>query len=236
MFHNPMTHRSALRWMSLACLAMACASTSANNNATACDRRTVVREAGTVTEVGELIAATGMNMLSFVGYSAAGYEDEPAMLAQADEVLARYDPARTLVNIGATAQGIGAVYELARRRGYFTLGIVSSLARDAGERLSPCVDLVIFVRDTQWGGRLPGSPLLSPTSAAMVALSVSIVGIGGGDIARDEMLAARAAHKQVTFIPADMNHRIARDKALAQGRPAPVDFRGTADIALRAAR
>jgi len=185
--------------------------------------------------VGEFIAASGMNLLSFVGYSAAGYQDEPAMLAQADQVLARYDPARTMVNIGATAQGIGAVYELARRRGYFTLGIVSSLAREAGATLSPCVDLVLYVRDTQWGGRLPGSPALSPTSSAIVTHSVAIVGIGGGEIARDEMLAARAPHKPVSFIPADMSHRLAREKALAKGLPEPVDFRGAAGIAFAVA-
>jgi hypothetical protein len=232
MIQHPMTLRFGWRWLGPACLAMVCAGASA----APCEQRTVVRDAGSVEDVAEIIEATGMKMLSFVGYSAAGYEDEATMLAQADQMLARHDPAHTMVNIGATAQGIGAVYELARRRGYFTLGIVSSLAREAGERLSPCVDLVIFVRDTQWGGRLPGSPALSPTSAAVVAHSLSMVGIGGGEIARDEMLAARAAHKHVTFIPADMNHRIARDKALAAGRPEPVDFRGAADIAFAAAR
>ena len=232
MTHNPLTHRFAWRWLGPACLAMVCASASA----APCERRTVVRDAGSAKDVAEIVEGTGMKMLSFVGYSAAGYEDEATMLAQADQVLTRHDPARTMVNIGATAQGIGAVYELARWRGYFTLGIVSSLARDAGQRLSPCVDLVIFVRDTQWGGRLPGSPLLSPTSAAVVAHSLSMVGIGGGDIARDELLAARAAHKQVSFIAADMNHRIARENALAAGRPEPVDFRGAAGIAFPATR
>lgn len=229
--NNKLTNRPAWRWAAVAGLALACSTTPA---AAACEARTVVREAGSAQDVTEFVASSGMSLLTFVGYSAAGYEDEAAMLAQADQVLARHDPAHTMVNIGATPQGIGAVYELARRRGYFTLGIVSSLARDAGERLSPCVDLVIFVRDTQWGGRLAGSPALSPTSQAIVANSLAIVGIGGGDIARDEMLAARAAHKPVSFIPADMNHRIARDKALAQGLPEPFDFRGTAHAALAA--
>lgn len=232
MMENP-KHRLVWRWAAPACLLMACAVAPP---AAACERRTVVREATSAKEVGEFVAASGKNMLSFVGYSAAGYEDEATMLAQADQVLARYDPAQTMVNIGATPSGIGAVYELARRRGYFTLGIVSSLARDAGERLSPCVDLVIFVRDTQWGGRLPGSPALSPTSAAIVEHSVALVGIGGGEVARDEMLAVRAAHKPVSFYAADMNHRIARDSALARGQAEPVDFRGAAGAALAGTR
>jgi hypothetical protein len=203
--------------------------------AAACDQRSVLREADTPRTVAEFVAASGMTMLTFVGYSGAGYQDEAGMRAQAQQELARFDPARTLVNIGATAQGIGAVYELARERGFFTLGIVSSLARDAGESLSPCVDAVFFVRDTAWGGRLPGQTALSPTSAAIVANSQVLIGIGGGEIARDELLAARAAGKSVRFLPADMNHRIARDKALAKGLPAPVDFRGAAHRSLRAA-
>lgn len=224
-----MQHTSTALRTAATCLVLALSAAPA---AAACEARTVMRDAATASEVGEFVATSGKRMLSFVGFSAAGYEDEAAMLAQADQVLARYDPATTLVNIGATPQGIGAVYELARRRGYFTLGIVSSLARDAGEPLSPCVDLVFYVRDTQWGGRLPGSPALSPTSAAMVDNSIALVGIGGGEIARDELLAARSAHKPVSFIPADMNHRIARDKAGAKGLPEPTDFRGAAEIAL----
>jgi hypothetical protein len=201
--------------------------------AAACEPRSVLRDADTPRTVAEFVAASGMNMLSFVGYSGAGYEDEAAMRALARQELARFDPARTMVNIGATAQGIGAVYELARERGFFTLGIVSSLARDGGERLSPCVDAVFFVRDTVWGGRLPGLTALSPTSAALVANSVAVIGIGGGEIARDELLAARAAGKSVRFFAADMNHRIARDKALAKGQPVPTDFRGAAQRALQ---
>jgi hypothetical protein len=199
----------------------------------ACEPRSVLRDADTPRAVAEFVAASGMSMLTFVGYSGAGYEDEAAMRALARLELARYDPARTMVNIGATASGIGAVYELARERGFFTLGIVSSLARDGGAMLSPCVDAVFFVRDTVWGGRLPGQTALSPTSAAIVANSVAMVGIGGGEVARDEMLAARAAGKSVRFIPADMNHRIALDKAQARGQPLPSDFRGAAHLALQ---
>jgi hypothetical protein len=94
------------------------------------------------------------------------------------------------------------------------------------------VDHVFFVRDSTWGGLLPGSTQLSPTSAAMVAVSNVFVGIGGGDVARDEMLAARRAGKKVTFIPADMDHEIARKKAQKKGEPEPTDFRGSAHVAL----
>jgi hypothetical protein len=62
--------------------------------------------------------------------------------------------------------------------------------------------------------RVRGSPRDSRDSA-------SIVGIGGGDVARDEMLAARNAGKSVLFIPADMDHQRAREKARKQGSPEP---------------
>lgn len=177
----------------------------------------------------------GRQVLSFVGYSGAGYEDPQAMLAIAGRVLDGLDPARTVVAAGATAEGIGAVYGLARQRGFVTLGIVSSLARDEGVALSPHVDRVFYIPDPSWGGRLPGGGL-APTSAALVAVSDSLVGIGGGEIARDELLAARAAGKAVSFFPADMQHQAARDKAAARGSPAPQDFRGAADPALLSGR
>lgn len=178
----------------------------------------------------------GRRILSFVGYSAAGYEDRDAMLAIAGRVLDAHSPARTLVNIGATGDGIGEVYALAKSRGFVTMGIVSSLARDEKLPLSPCVDEVFFIKDASWGGRLPGSRRLSPTSAAMVAVSARVVGIGGGEVARDELLGARAAGVPVRFFAADMNHALARDKARAKGLPEPVDFRGAAHGALAKAR
>ena len=203
--------------------------------ALACNAAPAVREA-TSQQIRAFVRAKGMDVLSFVGYSGAGYEDLPAMRAAAEQALAGRDPAKTMVNIGGTAVGIGEVYELAKARGFVTLGIVSTLARDSGETLSPCVDQVFFVRDASWGGRLPGSTRLAPTSAAIVANSREFVAIGGGEIARDELRAARAAGKPVHFVPADMNHRIARDKALAKGQSEPTDFRGAAHAAFAKTR
>jgi hypothetical protein len=178
------------------------------------------------------LKARGLDVLTFAGYSGAGYEDPQALRRQVDAVLARQSPKRVLINAGATAEGIGAVYAIAKQKGFSTLGIVSSLARDGGVKLSPCVDLVFFVRDSSWGGSLPGSDTLSPTSEAIVNASSAFVAIGGGDIARAELLAARRAGKPVQFFPADMNHRLAIDKARRQGLPDPVDFRGSAHGAL----
>ena len=191
-------------------------------NASSADIRAFVRQRGT-------------RVLTLLGYSGADYQDPAAMLAAADAVLARHNPQHTLVNIGATAQGIGAAYMLARQRGFTTIGIVSSLAREEQVALSPHVDLVFFVTDSTWGGNLPGSQRLSPTSAALVANSDSIVAIGGGDIARDEWLAARRRGRPVQFIPADMDHQAALEKARAKGQPAPTNFQGAVHAAWAAA-
>jgi hypothetical protein len=202
-----------------------------SSSALSCDSPRTQSEA-TSDEIRAFVRARKARVLTFTGYSGAEYEDAAAMLAHAERVLSGFDPKRTVVNIGATAAGIGAAYEVAKRRGFVTMGIVSTVARDEAVPLSPCVDHVFFVRDSTWGGLLPGSTQLSPTSAAMVAVSNVFVGIGGGDVARDEMLAARRAGKKVTFIPADMNREIARKKAQKKGEPEPTDFRGSAHAAL----
>jgi hypothetical protein len=189
--------------------------------------------------IARYLGGKAMRVLTFVGYSGAGYDDPAALLAQAEAVLRTHSPQRTLVNIGATAVGIGAVYPLAKRLGFATLGIVSSQARVHQVPLSPAVDVVFFVPDATWGGRLPGSARLgrtrlSPTSAATVRFSHQVVALGGGDVARDEWLAARRAGRQVQFIAADMAHGAAIAKAQRQGQPEPRDFRGALHQALAA--
>jgi hypothetical protein len=95
---------------------------------------------------------------------------------------------------------------------------------------------VFYVKDASWGGLVPGTTTLAPTSEAMVAVSQVLIAIGGGDVARDELLAARRLGKRVSFVPADMNHRLALDKAASKGEPAPTDFRGSAHAAFLPAR
>ena len=155
----------------------------------ACDSQTDARNAD-----GEAIVnffqQSGKRVLTFVGFSGAGYEDESRPLAIALDILGGFDPSMTIVNIGATPEGIGALYELAKRRGFVTTGIVSSQAKRYQVALSECVDFVFYVEDDSWGGLQKDSGELSPTSAAMVGISDSMIGIGGGEIARDELRAA----------------------------------------------
>lgn len=217
-------------------LAVALATSSAlllaARNGFACDGPNTTREA-TVAEVRAWFAAQQMTVLTFTGYSGAGYENPQAMLDEAARTLDGADPRSTIVNIGATPDGIGAVYELAKRKGFRTTGVVSTQARDGKVALSPCVDDVFYVHDSAWGGVIPGTAELSPTSQAMVAVSTRIVGIGGGEVARDEMVEARRQGKDVRFVPADMHHATAIDKAKTRGEPVPTSFAGAAADAFR---
>ena len=167
-------------------------------------------------------------VVTFIGYSGAEYEDKTAMLKEAENILDEFDSATTIVNIGATPEGIGAVYEVAKSKGFLTTGIVSTQAKAYNAELSPCVDYVFYVEDTTWGGFIEGGDQLSPTSVAMVENSDELIGIGGGEVGRDELMATRQLSKKVRFIPADMNHQKAIESARKKGLPEPTGFGGAA--------
>jgi len=200
--------------------------------AAACKNKVSVREA-TVQEIRAFFEKENKKVLTFAGYSGAGYEDEALMLGHAERILAEFDPAKTIVNAGATPDGIGSVYKLAKQKGFMTTGIVSTQAKQYSAELSPYVDNVFYVEDSSWGGFIEGTEKLSPTSEAMVENSDVIIGIGGGEVARDEMIVAKRLGKEVRFIPADMNHQKAVEKAQKKGLPAPTDFKGAADAVSR---
>jgi hypothetical protein len=193
-----------------------------------CGGPKMMKEA-TPAEVRAFFKAQSKTVVTLLGYSGAGYEDEAALTKHVLGILDPYDPKKTIVNLGATIDGIGRVYELAKQKGFTTTGIVSTQARESDASISPCADFVFFVKDTSWGGFVEGTQQLSPTSTAMVDVSDRLVAIGGGEVSRDELIAAKRAGKNVTFIPADMNHRIALEKAAKKGQTPPADFRGAVD-------
>jgi len=174
----------------------------------------------------------GKTVLTLFGYSSF-YEDEVAMLQIVKEFLSGYSKETTIVNIGATRGGLGAAYPLAKSMGFTTTGIVSTEALDYPGEISESVDYVCFIADEQWGGKLPGSDELSPTSKAMVACSNILVGLGGNEISRDEMLAGKVQGKPVFFYPAEVNHEWAIRRAKKKGLPKPDSFRGAAHEVFR---
>jgi hypothetical protein len=132
-------------------------------------------------QIGDFIRQRQARVLMFQGYSGAGYGDPAAMLAVARRVLAAHDPRTTLVGAGSTAQGIGEVCALARAAGFGTIGIVSTLARDAQVPLAAGVQRVFYVRDAQWGDRRWRSasacrPPRSPSSPTATRWSGSAAG------------------------------------------------------------
>lgn len=187
------------------------------------DRKATPRD-----EVLAFFAAQQKTVLTFLGYSGAGYERPDEMLAAAGKVLERFDPTDTVVNIGATAEGIGAVYELAKARGFITTGVVSTEAFATDAEISSAVDNAFLIDDRIWGGFLNDGETLSPTSEIKVTVSDSMVAIGGNRIVRDELLAASRRHLPIDFIPADMNHQAARLRAKDEGREEPTEFAGLA--------
>ena len=168
-------------------------------------------------------------VLTFIGYSDAGYEDPEAVLRLARSILKDFNPDKTIINIGATKQGIGAVYQLSKDMGFITTGIVSVLARENNVDFSLFVDHIFLVEDDTWGGLSKETGELSPTSSAMVNASDVIVGIGGGKIGGEEMVTAKQQGKPVRFFPADMNHHHAIEKATQKGLPVPTEFGGAAE-------
>jgi hypothetical protein len=188
-------------------------------------RETSIRSVDAAAALAEIRAAH-RRVVTFVGFSGAGYEDADALARIVAHTLSSYDPRSVTICIGATTEGIGAAYPIARQRGFRTLGIVSSRAQEDGVTLSSDVDIIYVIPDTSWGGNLPDGRL-SPVSAAMVEAADEIIAIGGGDIARDEAAGAIAAGKPVRYIAADMNHAAAIEHARRAHQPEPRDFRGT---------
>ena len=172
-----------------------------------------------------LIRKAGRTVVTFAGFSGAGYEDQFAVERAIAKVLDALSPASVLICAGATPEGIGVVYPLAKKRGFTTIGIVSAIAEKEGAKFSPEVDTIFVIADDTWGG-LNADGTLSPTSSAMVGSADELIAIGGGEITRDEVVAARATGKKVRYIAADMNHAVAVKKARDKHQPEPEDFRG----------
>jgi len=178
-------------------------------------------------EAVSFIRMRGKTVLTFFGYSGMGYEDEEGMLQIVQNILSQYLPPKTLINIGATEVGVGKAYALAKALGFETSGIVSTQALEYPEDISTAVDHVCFIKDNQWGGLLPNSDELSPTSRAMVDCSDILVAIGGGDISRDELLEGKKQGKPVQYFSADMSHELVIKRAQRLGKSTPESFSGS---------
>ena len=199
----------------------------ASNRVESSGKNNVVGWGMTPDETREFFKGRGKAVITFFGYS-VDYENEEAMQKIVKDVLSGYSPETFLINIGATYGGIGAAYPIAKSIGFITTGIISSLAIQYLDDISSAVDHVCFVTDNQWGGKLPNSNDLSPTSQAMIVCSDILIGIGGGKISRDEMVAGKERGKPVHFYPAEINHKWMMLHAKKMNLPPPDSFWGAA--------
>ena len=62
----------------------------------------------------------------------------------------------------------------------------------------------------------------------MVACTDILIGIGGGEIGRDELIAGREQGKPVRFYPAEMSHEYLIRRAQKLDLPSPISFLGAA--------
>ena len=165
----------------------------------------------------------GKKVVTFVGYS-GDYEKPEEVLSTAKRVLQVLDPEKYVVNIGATPQGIGQIYPLAKKMGFETYGIISMKWEQQLDNVQS-VDAVFAITDRTSGG-YQANGRLSPTSRAMVAVSDRVVAIGGGSVSHDEIAEAIKRGKPVEVYAAEMNHAQVIAKAKSEGKPPPTDFFG----------
>jgi len=175
-------------------------------------------------EVIREVKALGKQIYTLFGYSALEYEDQDMVFAHIEEDLKKLDPAEWIINIGATKDGIGGAYRIAKELGFKTIGIVSTQALSYSGNFSPYVDMIYIVNDVNWGGYLPGTDQLTEATKAYLGTSDVIAAYGGGENTAVTLREAKKLDIMLSYTPADMNH----GKALKQSRGKPVDFRGVA--------
>lgn len=148
-------------------------------------------------------------VVTFIGYSGSAYEDKDGLISKSQEILSKFNPSDTIINIGATYYGIGEVYKISKNLGFETTGIVSSKIHYSPNHspFSYFCDVVFLINDNTYGGFIDQTKeILSPTSEIMVNNSDYIIVLGGGQISCDEFQAAKKLGKKVAFYPFDSNH------------------------------
>lgn len=177
--------------------------------------------------------ALGKKVVTYAGYSGAGYEHRDEVRAKIKKELLEIlqDNPKLIVNAGATPDGIGEiVYGVAaelKQEGYAveTAGVVSKNALEY-HRHFPQVDYTHVIDDEKWGGSVLGDVTLTPTSQAMVEASDILILHGGGDVSGQECVGALYRGIPCLFRSAEMNHASAAKKGIR-------NLRGTAELIVR---
>lgn len=136
------------------------------------------------------------------GFSGLGYENLGLLEREFCKILGgkicEYGRANLVVIAGATVDGIGHVYQLAKRWGVATLGIVSQASQHPENapyvKFSPYCDNIILVKSTEatsWAVKSPLNQSYMVTAALGGSLPGSLGGsfyaFGGGEVAVAEV-------------------------------------------------
>jgi hypothetical protein len=182
-------------------------------------------------EIIALIKGLNKKVYTLFGYSALGYEDENKLKETVRRDLEPLSREEYVINIGATEEGIGKMYEIAKEMGFKTIGVVSTQALSYSGRFSESVDSIYIVNDDYWGGYVPGTTKLAETTKAYLGVSDFISAYGGGINTVVTLKFAKELGIPTKFEEFDMNHALA-DKAFKEKL---ADYRGAASASLASA-
>jgi hypothetical protein len=175
-------------------------------------------------EIIELVRSQRKKIYTIFGYSALGYESQADMLACVRERLSKVSPQEWIVAIGATEEGVGACYEIAKQLGFTTIGIVSTQALSYSGKFSDFVDMIYIVNDDLWGGYIPGTKKLAETTKTFLSISDTVLALGGGENTAVTLEKAKSIGLPFEYIPFDMNHDIAKERGIVDTRGAAIIF------------
>jgi hypothetical protein len=122
----------------------------------------------------------GKKIITLFGYSAREYENKKLLLDTMREDLSKYNPKEYCVCIGATHEGVGGGYSIAKELGFETIGVVSTQALAYSGKFSENVDSIYIVNDEFWGGVAPGTDKPTPTTDVFLQISDVVYIYGGG--------------------------------------------------------
>lgn len=175
-------------------------------------------------EITKKVKSLGKHIHSLFGYSALGYQDRAGLLQQIKNDLKLLDPKKTIINIGVTSDGLGEAYELAKSMGFETMGFVSTKFLENGGHYSKFVDHIFIAKDNLWGGYIPGTSKMTPTTSLYVNLSDSMTAYGGGEISKVTMQEFARTGKPISYRSFEMNHNKAIEVSLKKRRSPPRTF------------
>lgn len=179
-------------------------------------------------EIVKEIKELNKTVFTIFGFSKLGYENWEAVAEKIKNDLSKLDINKTLVCIGATEDGIGKAYEIAKQMGFETIGIVSTKALSYSGKFSDFVDRIYIVNDELWGGYVPGTNNLAETTKAFLDTADEIHAYGGGVNTAVTLKAAKDKSIKTVYYSAEMNHEKAKQDAIETGSTHPESFYGPA--------